>query len=267
MPMLSVPELGEKLAGAGRLKLRPLCVYGADAVPPGAVPSQEVDRCIAKAVYTAALHEQTPALYIEAAHEACCMGGRVWMGFTEPHPKLKYFVTVGAPDFRGGAAEHLKATPELFDENKRRGGKITPPGRFVVIGPCGADVPADKVRSLVLFGGCEQVRNLCALAQFNSPDPFCRAIIPWGASCSTMITYPAGLAANAPRDSVYVGPTDPTGNVWFPPDLMVVGVPAAVAQQMAADADASFIGRRGKVAFPERRVPVKPFGDRHPLSR
>jgi hypothetical protein len=58
--MTSVPELGKKLAEAGRLKLRPLCVYGTDTVPPGAVPSHAVDRCIAKAIYSSALHEQMP---------------------------------------------------------------------------------------------------------------------------------------------------------------------------------------------------------------
>lgn len=258
MPMFNLPELGKKLAEAGRLKLRPLCVYGSDELPPGAMPSQGVDRCIAKAIYTSALHQETPPLYIEAAHEACCGGGKVWMGFAEPHPKLKYFVTVGAPDFRGGAAEHLKATPELFDENKRRGGKITPPGKYIVIGPCTEDVPPGSVRSLILFGGCEQIRNLCALAQFNSGDPFFKTLIPWGATCSTMITYPAGLATDAPKDAAYIGPTDPTGNMWFPPDLMVIGVPVAIAQQMAADADASFIGKRSRIAFPLHRVPVKP---------
>jgi hypothetical protein len=35
--MTDVQGLGKKLAEAGRLKLRPLCVYGADAVSPGAV--------------------------------------------------------------------------------------------------------------------------------------------------------------------------------------------------------------------------------------
>ena len=265
--MLSVPELGEKLAEAGRLKLRPLCVYGAAAVPPGAVPSQDVDRCIAKAIYTAALHEQTPPLYIEASHEACCMGGKVWMGFTEPHPKLKYFVTVGAPDFRGGAAEHLKATPELFEEYRARAGKITPPGRYLVIGPCDAQAPLDGVRSVILFAGAEQTRNLCGLAQYRSGDTFFKTLIPGGPTCATMITYAAGMAAESPQGSAFVGPVDPTGNLWFPPDLLVMGIPAAVAQQMAADADSSFIGRRGQVAFPERRIPVRPFGDRHPLGR
>ncbi|OPY29675.1 MAG: hypothetical protein A4E28_00735 [Methanocella sp. PtaU1.Bin125] len=245
------------LAEAGRLKLRPLCVYGSDTLPEGAVPSHVVDRCIARAIYASALHGQTPPLYVEEAHEACCSGGRMWMGFAEPHPKLKYFVTVGASDFRGGAAERLKAAPELFDESKRRAGKITPPGRYVIIGPCSDDVPAESVRSLILFGGCEQIRNLCALAQYNSSDPFFRTLIPWGASCSTMITYPAGLAANATDSAAYVGPTDPTGNQWFPPDLMVMGIPIRLARQMAADIGGSFIAKRDRIAFPEHRLPVK----------
>ena len=84
--------MGKKLVGAGRLKLRPLCVYGTEDVPQGAVPSYTIDRCIAKAVYTAALFEKTPQMYIEAGHEQCCPGGIVWMGFSEPHPRLKYFV-------------------------------------------------------------------------------------------------------------------------------------------------------------------------------
>jgi uncharacterized protein (DUF169 family) len=167
--MLSVQELGKKLVKAGRLKLRPLCVYNADEIPQGPRPSYTVDRCIAKAVYTAALFE-TPPLYVDASQEQCCPGGMVWMGFDEPHAMLKYFVTVGTPDFRGGAAEHLKATPELFEEQRKRAGKVIPPGKYIVIGPCSDDIILDKIRSLILFAGSEQIRNLCGLAQFNSTN-------------------------------------------------------------------------------------------------
>jgi hypothetical protein len=76
-----------------------------------------------------------------------------------------------------------------------------------------------------------------------------------------MITYPAGMAAEAPKDSAFIGPVDPTGNIWFPPDLMVMGIPLVLAQQMAADADVSFIGRRGRIAYPEHRGTVRPFDD------
>jgi len=52
--MLGIHELEKKLVLAGRLKLRPLCIYGADEIPQGAEPSHTIDRCIAKAIFTAA---------------------------------------------------------------------------------------------------------------------------------------------------------------------------------------------------------------------
>jgi hypothetical protein len=257
--LLNVEELGKKLTEAGRLKLRPLCVYCTNEIPERAVPSYTVDRCIAKAVYTSALFDETPPLYIEAAHEQCCGGGMVWLGLAEPHPKLKYFVTVGTPDFRGGAAEHLKATPELFEETRKSAGKITPPGKYIVIGPCVADIAPETIRSLILFAGSEQIRNLCGLAQFNSSDLFFKTVIPGGPICSLMLAFPAGMAENAPKDSAYVGPTDPTGNPWLPSDLMIMGIPAALAQQMAADVEESFICKRSKIAYPEKHAVIKPL--------
>jgi hypothetical protein len=256
--MLSIQELGKELVKAGKLKLRPLCVYGTDEILQGAIPSHTIDRCIAKAIFTAALFEETPPLYVDASQEKCCPGGMVWMGFNEPHPKLKYFVTVGTPDFQGGTAEHLKAAPELFEEQRARAGKVTPPGKYIVIGPCDDNITPNRVRSLMLFAGSEQIRNLCGLAQFNSSDPFHKTVIPAGATCSTMITFPAGLAENAPKDSAYIGPTDPTGNTWLPPELMVMGIPIALAQQMASDLNESFICKRSMIAYPENRVIIKP---------
>ncbi|MGB7545153.1 MAG: DUF169 domain-containing protein [Methanothrix sp.] len=246
-----------KLAIAGRLRLRPLCVYGADEIPQNAVPSHTVDCCIAKAIFTAARLDKMPALYIDASHEQCCLGGMVWMGFEEPNPKLKYFVTIGAPDFHGEAAEHLKATPELFEEQRKRVGKITPPGKYIVIGPCTDDIVSEKVRSVILFASSEQIRNLCGLAQFNSSDPFYKTLIPAVATCSMMITFPAGMAENAPKESAYVGPTDPTGNPWLPPELIIMGIPIALAQQMAVDLDESFIGKRGRIAYPAKRLAIE----------
>ena len=254
---LSVEELGKKLTEAGRLQLRPLCVYATDDIPKGAVPSYTVDRCVAKAVYISALFKETPALYIEAGHEQCCAGGLVWMGLAEPHPKLKYFVTVGTPDFHGGAAEHLKATPELFDELKERAGIIAPHSKYTVIAPCTDEVPPEASRAFILFAGCEQIRNLCGLAQFNNSDPFFRTVIPGGPICATMIAFPAGMAENAPEDSAFVGPVDPTGNPWLPPELMIMGIPEGLARQMAACLEESFICKRSRIAYPEKRISIK----------
>jgi hypothetical protein len=238
--------------------LRPLCVYGTDEIPNGALPSYKVDQCIAKAVYTSALFENTPALYIEASHDKCCGGGLVYLGMAEPHPKLKYFLTVGTPDFHGGAAEHLKATPDLFEESRKHAGKITSLGKFIVIEPCTTDIAPEMVRSIILFAGSEQIRNLCGLAQFNSSELFFKTLIPGGPICATMLAFPTGMAENAPKGSAYVGSVDPTGNSWLPSDLLIMGIPAELAQQMAIDMRESFIGKRSKIAYPEIQTAIKP---------
>jgi hypothetical protein len=38
--------------------------------------------------------------------------------------------------------------------------------------------------------------------------------------------------------------------------MMTLSIPIAVAERMAADVDASFLTKRPKVAFPEKRVPT-----------
>ena len=76
-----------------------------------------------------------------------------------------------------------------------------------------------------------------------------------------MITFPAGMAENAPKDSAYIGPTDPTGTPWLPPELMIMGIPITLAQQMAADLNESFIGMRGRIAYPETRMKVNPWSE------
>jgi hypothetical protein len=167
---------------------------------------------------------------------------------------LRYFVTVGTPEFRGGAAEHLKATPELFEESMKRAGKITPPGKYTVIGPCTDNIAPKTVKALILFAGSEQIRNLCDLAQFNSSELFFKTVLPGGPTCATMLTFPAGMAENAPKGSAYVGPTDPTGNAWLPPDLMIMGIPVELAQQIVSDLEESFICKRSKIAYLEKRT-------------
>jgi hypothetical protein len=181
----------------------------------------------------------------------------VWTGLAEPNPMLKYFVTFGTPEFRGGAAGHLKASPNIFKESMKHAGKITPPDKYIVIGPCNDNVAPETINSLILFAGSEQIRNLCGLAQFNSSDLFSKTIIPGGPTCATMLTFPAGMAENAPKGSAYVGPVDPTGNIWLPSDLMIMGIPADLAQQMAADMEMSFICKRSKIAYPEKHTVFK----------
>lgn len=246
-------EIGSQIAGAFRLRTRPLAVYGSGTVPPGAVPLSRVDRCFAVALYEMASGAAGPVYASADDRKGCCPGGMSHVGFAPEAEEIRYFVSTGRPDVRGGAAEYLKANPELVAASFDALGKITPPGKFLIVSPCDA-LPAGLpgIRSLCIFGTAEQVRNLAALVHFDRGDPFSPVIVPWGPSCATFITYPAGMAERAPRETAFMGPQDPTQNRSLPPGMMAIGIPAAVAVRMAANIGASFVSRRASVAFPDR---------------
>jgi hypothetical protein len=258
MPGLSISEIGSKLTQAGRLKVRPLCVYGSEKIPEGVVPSTSVSSCIARAILTLAIREKTPPIYVAAdMRETCCQGGLAHFGFIGFNPGIKYFVSTGWKGFRNGAAEFLRASPELVEENWKLMGKITPPGKYVVIRPCVDLVDADPgVRSALCFGIAEQIRNMCSLAHFRSRDPFREVLVPQGASCASLVSYAAGMVENAPADAVFLGPCDPTGNSWFPPDHLSLAIPMKMARRMSEDLESSFIVKRPNVAYPEQRMGV-----------
>ena len=160
------------------------------------------------------------------------------------------FVSTGKKDVRGGAAEYLKASPELVERCDMAAGPIHPPGKYLIVQACETLSPDTTVRSICCFGTGEQIRNMAALVHFDRDDPFSPVIVPWGSSCSTFITFPAGLAENAPRNTAFMGPQDPTQNYSLPPEMMALGIPADMAVRVVNNLDASFIVRRPQVAFP-----------------
>ena len=245
-------EIGVRLKSAFRLSTRPLAVYGSEVLPPGIPHLAEVNRCFAVSLYRIATGNEVSAIYVSAdTKEGCCPGGISHMGFTPEREEIKYFVSTGRKDVMGGAAEFLKSGPEKVEACFRAMGKVTPPGRYLVVSAC--DVLPDKnpgVRSICCFGTAEQIRNMAALVHFDRDDPFSPVIVPWGPSCATFISYPAGMAENAPADTAFMGPQDPTQNHSLPSDMMALGIPAEMAKRMVKNLDSSFIIRRPQVAFP-----------------
>lgn len=252
---LSIRDIGEKLRAAGRLAATPLGVYGAESVPEGGMPIASADRCLAKAIFAAALSEKSPPLYFgRGALAGCCPGGIGWTGYGRMAPMIDFFVSTGTRDFRNGEAEYLKASPGLVRKSREALGPVAPLGAYTVIAPCGSIGGDPGVKAVICFGSAEQVRNLAALVHFRSADTFGAVLAPWGPTCATLMTYPAGIAGKAPRDSAYLGPMDPTGNCWLPEDHMALGLPIGVAAGMCEDADGAFVTRRPRVAYPEVRV-------------
>ncbi|MBP1928136.1 hypothetical protein J2741_000683 [Methanolinea mesophila] len=253
MAELTFREIGDRLVSAFGFTARPLAVYGSDTKPAGAVHLPAVNRCIAMSMFRMATEHGVDAVYMSGDEpEGCCMGGLTHMGFIATPEDIKYFVSTGRADIRGGAAEFLKADPGLVERSFAAEGTITPPGRYLIIRSCDTlDGKDPGVRSICCFGNAEEIRNLAALVHFDRDDPFTAVVVPWGPSCSTYISYPAGMASKAPQDTAFMGPQDPTQNYAFPPDMMALGIPAGMARRMVRNLDTSFVIRRPKVAFPD----------------
>lgn len=273
---VTIKEIGESLKRAGMLETIPLCVYGSDSIPEDAVSMVTIDTCAAKAILTAAAVKNTPPLYMgQDCLKGVCLGGITWLGFSKKiSPYIKYFVSTGHKNFRDGTAEYLKASPDLFEKFKESIGPIELPGKYLVVRPYdsfnevngdfeyseGSGVKTDipVIRSFLCFGNGQQIRNLCSLIHFRTENPFESVIGPFGPACATMITYPAHLAENTPKNASFIGPIDPTGNSWFPMDFMALGIPLNIAKDMCHDLKDSFAVKRPEVAYPEQRRDIKP---------
>ncbi len=250
----SIKEIGKSLKTGGNLDTHPLAVYGSDTIPDGAVPMCSLDRCVAKAIMLVSVNDKEPALYIgKDTLKGCCPGAMTYLGFTEPLKFIKYFVSTGSEKFRGGEAEYLKANPETVEGFLEAIGKIKQLGKYLVIQRC-EDIENDvEVKSILCFGNGEQIRNLSSLIHFRTENPFNAISMAFGPSCASFITYPAGMAENTPPGTAFVGPVDPTGNVWFPPEYMSLGIPLEIATGMHEDLNNSFAVKRPEVASPTVR--------------
>jgi len=253
MAVRTVKEISLKLKQAGKLETTPLCVYGSENIPQNGILITQLNRCIANAIYNLSIHETINSIYLgNNALEGCCPGGQAWLGYNSFHPQLKYFISTGSQDFRGGAAEFLLANPDLAEQQLKSVGTIIPIGKYTVIQKCNSvEEKVVNVNSFLCFGNSEQIRNLCSLAYFQ-PDNGFIVKMPWGPSCASFVSYPSGVI-NKNKNNVILGPTDPTGNYWFPQNYLSLGIPFNIAERMAKDVDKSFITKRPEVAYPSKR--------------
>lgn len=257
--VVNIEAIGVALKRAGHLETEPLCVYESKERPRDGRPFGEVDRCIAKSVLMCAQGNER-LLYIgHDSRSGVCPGGQAWMGLTEMAEGLKFFISSGSPSFRQGEAEYLKRDPQMVLRkmvlrSKAFVGRIRPPVNYLCVTPCKHfDDVNGLPRAILLFARAEQLRNMLALHHFGTPDAFTSTTAPWGPSCASFLTYPAGLASNCPDQALVIGPVDPTGNIWMPPDLMSLGLKLKDAERMVRDLPCSFLTKRPRVAFPDGR--------------
>ena len=258
---MTMKDIHDALVRAGRLETRPIGVYGAQTPPPGAVSVASVipsgHRCLAKALLKMALDPRVPPIVIGKDYlKGVCQAAPSFLGFRDFPPSFKTYLSTGGKGEGGEEEEgvYLKATPEICEATLGKIGKIAPPASNLVMQACGdiKEAPA-AVRSVLCFGNAEQIRNLAGLIHFGKSDPFGFVMSPWGSHCSLFVTYPSGMAGNAPPDTAFIGPTAPDGNSWFPPGLLSLSMPLSMAAEMAGNIERSFVGKLPGMAYPEER--------------
>lgn len=247
--------IGEMLSKAARLHGRVLVVFGSEDRPEGSVQISDVDRCVARAVYKISMDGHTPPVYFGIdAKTGMCPGGQGWCGVATISPMIKYFVSTGRPDFRNGAAEYLKPDPDAAERFLAAPGRISLPSKYLNIAGWDQLKEDRDVLSFILIGNAESMRNIGGLVHYAFEDIFTSIVMPGGPSCASMITYAAGMSEKAPLNTAFVGPVDPTGNAWFPPDMMSMAIPFEMARKMAEKIEGSFLAKRPQVAFPVKRL-------------
>jgi len=241
----NIKEINEALTEAVDLDTELVCVYGSDHIPEKSLLVSSASSCLASAIYEMAKGNVSSPLY--AAYEPqgriCrCMGGPAWFGYSPFDSKLMSLLASGSDELIGCSPKHLKENRNIAKNTICSIGKVKPLGRYVIMSCCN-DIRDDReVRCIICFADGEQTRDLCALAHFGTDDVFGSISIPWGPSCATMITYPAGMAENAPN-ALFIGPTDPSAREWLPKGCMILGIPIGIAKRMAKNANESFLAK------------------------
>ena len=252
--MIDTKKIAKKFKESLKLDSYPLVIYESETLPKNAETMCSIDRCIAKSIFLISTGEIENPLYTNnKVRRGCCPGSMTYLGFSKPAKFIKYFVSSGKESFRGGAAEYLKASPEDVEKFLESIGKITPFENNMIIQKCEnfKDDSKNNVKTILIFANAEQIRNLSNLIYFKNENTFNGISMAFGPACASFITYPCGMSEKSPKETVFLGPVDPTGNSWFPSDYLAMGIPIEIAIDLYENIDDSFLSKRPEVAFPK----------------
>jgi hypothetical protein len=256
---ISVKEINEKLTKTGPLQRRIIGVYACDVRPAAASPVASVIRngnpCLAKALFKMSGDRDVPAVCVseDVAGESC-FGLMMWFGYHEFPPRIDLMFTSDSPSRDSFC---IKRNSEICTATFRDIGEFSPIGKVVVLQPLDDfDGSLGDPKSIVCFGGADQLRNLGALIHFGESRAFTPIMAPWGSGCSTFVAFPAGMASGCPKDTAFLSPVIPEANGWLPADVFALGIPIAMAARMAGDYESSFAVKKPELTYPAVKEPI-----------
>ena len=167
-----------------------------------------------------------------------CRGGRFYLGYdAERFPDFRYFLSYGKPGVMEG--ERYKQTPEIVDELDRGTARIPTKGKSIVFKRWDMIEENDSPDVVVFFASPDVISGLFTLANFDESDPG-GVFSPFGAGCSTIITYPY-LEKDTSRPRCVLGMFDVSARPCVRANTLTFAAPFNRFTAMVANMDESFL--------------------------
>jgi uncharacterized protein (DUF169 family) len=167
-----------------------------------------------------------------------CPGGAFWLGYMKPQTEMiVHYVSSGIPNRVEG--ERYCESP---DELRRIFDYIDPipaPRRYCVVKPLSRFGANEEPELIAFFSRPEALCGLHQLAAFVTNDPEVVAS-PWGAACTSLITWPRKYLAQGP-DRAVLGGWDPSARKFFRTDELSFTVPYSMFNKMVEHYGDSFL--------------------------
>jgi hypothetical protein len=244
---IRVKELNGRIVEAGKLDHQVIGIYCQDAFPEEAVPVASIIKeghpCLAKALLKMSIEKDLRPVFVGGGkNQECCWGASIWLGFRDFPTNIEEMFSSDSPN---PDSMRIKKTSKLCRQTIADIGKITPGGKYIVMRSLpDIEIGLEHLRSILCVGNSLQIRNLGAMVHYSEGGAFAPIMAPWGSGCATFITYPAGMASNAPKDTAFLSPMTPEANEWLPKDTLILGIPIDMAVRMAEGFETSFAAKR-----------------------
>ena len=177
------------------------------------------------------------AAYFSASRFGC-PGSAFWLGYMKPQTEtIIHYVSTGIPERMHG--EYYCDSPDnlrkIFNDIDPRPAS----GDFCVVKGLSLFQAHEEPQLVAFFARPETLCGLHQLAMFVTNDP---EVVqsPWGAACTSLVTWPFKYLANGENKAV-VGGWDISARKFFKTDELSFTIPYGMFDQMLERFDESFL--------------------------
>ncbi len=186
-----------------------------------------------------ARRKKTSAFF--SAEQFGCPGGAFWLGFMKPQTEtIIHYVSSGVPEQMEG--EFYCGSPDVLRDVFETIDPPSAPKPFCVFKPISQFLADEEPLLVSFFTRAEPLCGLHQLAFFVTNDP---EVVqsPWGAACSSLVTWPMKYLKNNQTKAV-LGGWDISARKFFANDELSFTVPYVMFEQMISRCEDSFLAKK-----------------------